>query len=615
MTSALPHVVVHTDGACSGNPGPGGWGAILSFGDREKELKGGEINTTNNRMELMAAISALEALKRPCRVDIHTDSQYLRNGIMSWIANWKRNGWRTSDKKPVKNVDLWKRLDAALGEHEVRWHWVRGHAGHDMNERADVLARQAIADIRAGRTISTDVLANSTLELVREWARRTHGEIESGGIFLFGSLIHRGGEQFVKSSDVDLVVVFPPGRQAASQRADWLETLRNRKQDLEVALVSHLERENAGRPICSVVAATHTEIVSDIHKDGAQHFFSENQFLDLVSDLDCRGLPDAGTEPIRDRLVVECFRFAQKKRNEYLSVAADGTGGLTPHENGDPLPKDIMRHAAMAWKLGQNDAPVGAEYDTQQGLDFMSYVLYQVRENEPYATLQNVVSIRRGARGKHSKLSANQQLLLAELIFDVAAKHLADRAARKKLPSPRVDSTVEFSNRFSQAFPGVRGIEWFNDAKVIKERLELLLRQPLVYSQSQPFWWWRDGNLPIENFKAVDNGIFLMDAAELKISRVAAANPRTYDRCFVYVEVDAMTPTGLYESTPARIAQVERGEGIWSYYWEEYAVVEGGQFVTREEHDDGAAIIDGRPVDIRGRNELRVRYVLPTTLS
>src|SRR5665213_308979 len=107
LPQTLPRVVIHTDGACSGNPGPGGWGAILAFGDREKELKGGEANTTNNRMELMAAISALEALKRPCRVDLHTDSQYLRNGIMTWIANWKKNGWRTSDKKPVKNVDLW----------------------------------------------------------------------------------------------------------------------------------------------------------------------------------------------------------------------------------------------------------------------------------------------------------------------------------------------------------------------------------------------------------------------------------------------------------------------------------------------------------------------------
>ena len=148
MTAHLPHVVIHTDGACSGNPGPGGWGAILAFGGHEKELNGGEALTTNNRMELMAAISALEALKRPCRVDLHTDSQYLRNGITSWIANWKRNGWRTSERKPVKNVDLWQRLDAALAPHHVRWHWLRGHSGHEQNERADALARQAIAAMR-----------------------------------------------------------------------------------------------------------------------------------------------------------------------------------------------------------------------------------------------------------------------------------------------------------------------------------------------------------------------------------------------------------------------------------------------------------------------------------
>ena len=145
-----PHVVIHTDGACSGNPGPGGWGAILSFGDHVKELKGGEAHTTNNRMELMAAISALEALKRPCLVDIHTDSQYLRNGVMEWMHAWKRNGWRTADKKPVKNVDLWQRLDALAAQHRVRWHWVKGHAGHDLNERADELAREGIAAVRAG---------------------------------------------------------------------------------------------------------------------------------------------------------------------------------------------------------------------------------------------------------------------------------------------------------------------------------------------------------------------------------------------------------------------------------------------------------------------------------
>jgi ribonuclease HI len=142
------HVVVHTDGACSGNPGPGGWGAILQWGDHQKELKGGEPHTTNNRMELTAAIMALESLKRPCAVDLHTDSEYLRQGITGWINNWKRNGWKTSDRKPVKNVDLWQLLDAALARHKVNWHWVRGHSGHDLNERADELARAAIAEMR-----------------------------------------------------------------------------------------------------------------------------------------------------------------------------------------------------------------------------------------------------------------------------------------------------------------------------------------------------------------------------------------------------------------------------------------------------------------------------------
>jgi ribonuclease HI len=146
-----PQVVIHTDGACSGNPGPGGWGAILAFGRHRKEIKGGEPHTTNNRMELMAAISALEALKRPCLVDIHTDSQYLRNGITSWIARWKTNGWRTTEKTPVKNADLWKRLDTALKQHRVRWHWVRGHAGDALNERADQLARAGLEQARSGR--------------------------------------------------------------------------------------------------------------------------------------------------------------------------------------------------------------------------------------------------------------------------------------------------------------------------------------------------------------------------------------------------------------------------------------------------------------------------------
>ena len=140
----MNEVTIYTDGACSGNPGPGGWGALLQFGEHERELKGGERNTTNNRMELTAAIAALETLKRTCKVHLHTDSTYLRDGMTSWIHNWKRNGWRTTAKNPVKNVDLWQRLDEAIQSHDIEWHWIKGHAGDPGNEAADALARQGL---------------------------------------------------------------------------------------------------------------------------------------------------------------------------------------------------------------------------------------------------------------------------------------------------------------------------------------------------------------------------------------------------------------------------------------------------------------------------------------
>ncbi len=145
-------VEIWTDGACSGNPGPGGWGAILRFGDREKDINGGEPMTTNNRMELMAAIMALETLTRPCAIDLYTDSQYVRGGVTSWIKGWKARGWRTADRKPVKNVELWQRLEAAEARHEVAWHWVKGHSGDEMNERADALARAGLAPFLPGRS-------------------------------------------------------------------------------------------------------------------------------------------------------------------------------------------------------------------------------------------------------------------------------------------------------------------------------------------------------------------------------------------------------------------------------------------------------------------------------
>jgi ribonuclease HI len=139
-----PKVTIYTDGACKGNPGPGGWGAIMFYGDKKKEICGGEPATTNNRMELMGAIQALELLNRPCKVELHTDSQYVMKGIQEWIKGWKARGWKTADKSPVKNDDLWKRLDAARDRHDVDWRWVKGHAGHPLNERADALANEGL---------------------------------------------------------------------------------------------------------------------------------------------------------------------------------------------------------------------------------------------------------------------------------------------------------------------------------------------------------------------------------------------------------------------------------------------------------------------------------------
>jgi ribonuclease HI len=149
MNKEEPRVDIWTDGACKGNPGPGGWGALLRQGRHEKELYGGQDGTANNRMELMAVIQALKALKRRCVVVVHTDSQYVQKGMSEWVANWKRRDWRTADKKPVKNADLWRELDALVGQHDLSWQWVRGHAGDPGNERADQLANMGVEQVRA----------------------------------------------------------------------------------------------------------------------------------------------------------------------------------------------------------------------------------------------------------------------------------------------------------------------------------------------------------------------------------------------------------------------------------------------------------------------------------
>lgn len=152
----MKKVVIHSDGGCHGNPGPGGWAAVLEYGQHKRELSGGVPATTNNRMELQAAIEALRALKEPCAVEFYTDSEYVKNGVSGWLVNWKRNGWRTKSKKPVKNEDLWRALDSSVSKHKVEWHWLKGHAGHIGNERCDQLANEEIAKIK--KTFSVEQL-------------------------------------------------------------------------------------------------------------------------------------------------------------------------------------------------------------------------------------------------------------------------------------------------------------------------------------------------------------------------------------------------------------------------------------------------------------------------
>jgi predicted nucleotidyltransferase len=460
--------------------------------------------------------------------------------------------------------------------------------------------------------MTNDELILDVRRRLATWATTVAKDIGAWGVYLFGSLIYREGAQFGKGSDVDLVVCFPNEAMDEVARRDWLERLLDHKVRLEAELSTILPSAVLNKPLCSIVVPMPLDIGADIHKDGAREFFKENTFLNLLNGKEQRGLPAAGIREIKDRLAIEGMRFGQKKRNEFLAVNAGGAGGLVAYQGADPAPKDVLRNAAMVAHPPNAKADPGSEYDTQVGLDFLSNYLYRAQGSNPaFHALHHWLSVRRGARGTVGPLPARDYLLFAEIICGAAIKRLS--SGLEKPPSLLgKHSTVWFDERFAQAFPGVRGVQWFEDSEQIKTRLEKLLQHPLVYADSEPVWWFRGhSNLAITTFKHVSDRLYMMDVCELCIRRIAAVQSGQYYRHFVYVEVEAMAPIGLYSLTERRIVEERSGEGIFGYYWEEYGLVDDTHVISRAQYDDGAATIDGKLQDVRGRTQLRLRYVTP----
>lgn len=461
------------------------------------------------------------------------------------------------------------------------------------------------------RLLSTKHVAE-TRSYLTDWAKAVHAELRPQGIYAFGSLIYRGGAQFSDKSDVDLAVVMPEIPDGAD-RADWLEKLLEHKLILEDELGKRLGRSDRSVIVCSIVAATAAEIAANLHKDGAARFFSANQFLDLSNSEIRKGLPGAGEGATAERLVGECFRFAQKMRNSFLSVNALGVSMLKQFDDKeDAAPKPLMRHAAMIQFLQDGgDANPGEEFDLDIGANQITILLHGRRRR--LDELSALYAARRGGRAARMPISAKHQLILAELIFDAAIQvesQMAAVAATAQLPTLRgAHSTVVFAQRFNDAFPGVRQITWFEGGDTIRPRLARLLARPLEFEDGTPIWWSRgSSNLQITSYAEAPDCLLINDD-EMKIARVAAVYQPSYKYNFVYVETDPLPPTGKYERTPESIAEVATGDSPFPYYWEEYGLVDGRHLVSRAEADDGSAIIEGELQSLRGRLVVRSRYV------
>lgn len=452
----------------------------------------------------------------------------------------------------------------------------------------------------------TDTPASTTFTAAKTFAQRCHDELGVPSAVLFGSLVYRNGERFSEDvSDVDLALVMPEGMSSPVDRVELAVRLLGFKRELEISLAVNLSRSTVV-PVCSLMLLSAADIGADIHKDGAEGFFRNNEFHDLVSDVRSHGLAGVGDVSIKHRLVRQCIRFAQKKRHAFLAIAANGRGSLEDYEGDAPLPKDILRHAAMAGALRKASAQPGAEFDTQEGLsELVSVIIQAAKKSEVYeelrAWLMNKIATRKGI------LSARHQLLLAETIAVLAEQ--AHDAAKTDAQPARVESTPFFFERVGNAFPGKRGIYWTTGPEDVAMRLGRLLGGELRIGQSTPIWMFRGGlSIGIKQFRQIGPETFLIGNHELKVSRLALCGSPLYYRNFVYVECDGLTPTGIDVRSAERLKEaIEEGTSIY----EEYGLTNDGMLVTREEYDDGAVEREGKIIETSSRTELRLRYLTP----
>jgi predicted nucleotidyltransferase len=447
--------------------------------------------------------------------------------------------------------------------------------------------------------------AETAIAAATEFAKCCHDELGVKQASLFGSLVYRHGERFSEDvSDVDLTVLLPTTLDPV-ERVKFATRLLQLKTDLEVKLATGLSRTTT-LPVCSLLLVSDSDVGADIHKDGADSFFAANEFEDLIGGTRSHGMPGAGDKPIGHRLVRQCLRFAQKKRHAFLSVAANGKGSLVPYEGELPLPKDLLRHAAMAGALRAKSAQPGAEFDTQEGLSVLLRVLISAADGNPAyeelrGWLMNKLSTRKGT------LNARQQLLLAELIALLAQGAHDEMERQASKPERKVESTPFFYERVGDAFPGKRGIYWTTGPADVELRLGRLLGGDLRFANSTPIWMFRGGNtMPIAKFQQLGPENFLFDHYEVKVSRLAVYQSESYYRCFVYVEGEPLAPIGI---NPEAAASASRAMAEDRTYYEEYGVTDDGLLLTREEYDDGAAERDGVIIDTVGRTRLMCRYL------